>query len=116
MSAQATPQPTRSFDPDHLTQLVEDLGVVAAERVVGMFLKMSQDYLKNIEMHFKSRDAEGFKRAAHTLKSSARAVGGTLVSDYALRMEQGGFGAYDTAGELAQAVDELCVILRAWRP
>jgi histidine phosphotransfer protein HptB len=104
------------FDPAPLRQLVDDLGAAAAERVVGMFLKMSTEYLKTIETHLHNKDAEGFKRAAHSLKSSAKALGGALIVAHALRMEQGGLPAADTLPELRQAVEEFCSILRAWRP
>jgi histidine phosphotransfer protein HptB len=104
-----------TFDIEPLNRLVEDLGPAAAQRVVDMFVKMAPEYLKALDQHFKSKDAEGFKRAAHSLKSSARAVGGTNVAAYALHMEQGGLESYDMIDSLLNEIHKLDTILRTWR-
>lgn len=79
-----------SIDREHLARYT--MGDEALEvEILGLFLKGADEYLSMLRQH--PPGSAEFKRAAHSLKGSARGVGAFEVGDLAFACEQ-----YETSG------------------
>ncbi|WP_345793287.1 response regulator [Thauera sp. JM12B12] len=101
-SAPAAPAQTTAIDLRFLDQFREldpDGGLALASRVMKVYLESSNEVARQIEAALDSGDAEGLRRAAHSLKSSSANVGAMSLAGLLKELE--GLGK---DGRLADAV------------
>jgi HPt (histidine-containing phosphotransfer) domain-containing protein len=78
-----------AVDITALTSVFGDDRVAVAE-ILGDFVAPSREILADIEAGLRAEDAGAVARAAHKLKSSARAVGALALADVAFDLERAG--------------------------
>lgn len=87
----------------------EDLQQTAGEdfahELVDTFLEEAPGLLAQLRAARQAADADGFRRAAHSLKSNAQTFGATAMAQAARAMELGGLQA-DAAAD-GRAIDAL---------
>jgi len=71
-------------------QLQETTGAEFVSELVGAFLEEAPGILEDLRTAFAARDAERFKRAAHSLKSNANTFGATGFGTMARELELAG--------------------------
>lgn len=96
-----------SLPPVDLAELARrSFGDEALEReVLAMFLSQSKIYLNAI---LTARDSEVRRRAAHTLKGAARAIGAIGLARCAERAER---PAFDEPGALRHETERVCAYI-----
>lgn len=74
-------------------ELQETMGVDFAAELLETFLAEAPGMLADLRQAAAGNDAEGFRRAAHSIKSNAGLFGATALADMARGMELGGMQA-----------------------
>lgn len=85
------PDPT--IDPAIFTALGEMAGVEFVGELVDTFLQEAPRMLAELRESFVARDAERFRRTAHSLKSNSNTFGATRLGLAARALELGGLDA-----------------------
>lgn len=83
--------------------LQQTAGVEFVAELIGTFLDEAPRMLAEIRQSLAARDADRFRRAAHSLKSNSNTFGALLLGQMAKKLELGGI---DAAGN-AHALDAL---------
>ena len=78
------------FDPAAYAELQDTMGADFATELLETFLAEAPAMLADLRRATAAGDAEGFCRAAHSIKSNAVLFGATALADIARRMELGG--------------------------
>jgi HPt (histidine-containing phosphotransfer) domain-containing protein len=105
---------------DQLRELDPTGGQTLVRQILQVYLDTSGNYLAQMEQAIAADDADGLRRAAHSLKSSSANVGAKVLSEVFKRMEVLGReanvdGARALLGEAlqayTQATDEIRTLL-----
>lgn len=77
------------IDTAALKNLLNILGgnIDSLDDIIGDFLSVAPDLLEQIKTHYENNDCDGIRIAAHTLKSNARDLGGTHLSELCTKLE-----------------------------
>ena len=86
-------------------QLQETTGAEFVSELVGAFLEEAPGMLDDLRNAFTARDADRFKRAAHSIKSNANTFGALALGTLARELELGGLDAGRQPGAL-ERLDE----------
>jgi HPt (histidine-containing phosphotransfer) domain-containing protein len=80
---------------DHATlnELRETVGDDFVAELIGTFLEEAPVMLAELRAALDAREAETFRRAAHSLKTNANTFGAQVLGTQALALEQGGLPA-----------------------
>ena len=78
------------IDPTVLSDLQEAMGAEFASELVATFLDEGPAMLKELQEAITHGDADGFRRAAHSVKSNANVFGATALAELARLLELGG--------------------------
>ena len=81
------------LDPAAYAELQETMGDDFAAELLETFLAEAPGMLDALHGAAAAGDAEGFRRAAHSIKSNAGLFGATALADLARGMELGGLSA-----------------------
>ena len=84
------------IDPQTYAELRETMGVDFAAELIATFLQEAPNMLLAIKAADASQDPDGFRRAAHSIKSNAEIFGATALADIARHMETSGATTIDT--------------------
>ena len=88
-----------TIDRPTFTALQDAAGAEFVAELVDTFLEEAPGMLAQLDSALASRDAEGFRRAAHSLKSNSYTFGATELGARAKALELGGLdSAADGAG------------------
>ena len=79
------------IDPGALIKVFGDDPITIGE-ILNDFIQPARDNVTEIQSAFEAHSPDGVGKAAHKLKSSARAVGATELADLCLALEQAGKG------------------------
>jgi HPt (histidine-containing phosphotransfer) domain-containing protein len=71
-------------------ELQEAVGDEFAAELVETFLAEAPEMLDALRATAATGDVDGFRRAAHSIKSNATTFGATMLADHARRLELGG--------------------------
>lgn len=82
-----------ALDAAAYAELRETMGADFAAELVETFLAEVPGMLNDLRAAAAADDADGFRRAAHSIKSNASLFGATALADLARAMELGGTGA-----------------------
>ena len=94
------------IDRGAYAELQETMGSDFAAELVDTFLQEAPGMLKELRQAAAGNDPDGFRRAAHSIKSNASLFGATALADLARGMELGGLQAAapdDIEAEYARA-------------
>lgn len=102
---------------DRLTfkALQEAAGAEFVAELVDTFLEEAPRMMADLDAALAARDAEAFRRAAHSLKSNSYTFGATALGALAKELELGGFEAAARAPELRQEFECVATALRGLR-
>jgi HPt (histidine-containing phosphotransfer) domain-containing protein len=94
------------------SQLVESVGGDFVRELVATFADESAVMQAELRSAYARRDADGFRRAAHSVKSNAQTFGARTLADAARGLELGGLPSDSTGidaveAELAQSLARL---------
>jgi HPt (histidine-containing phosphotransfer) domain-containing protein len=87
-----------TIDRATFTALQETTGKEFAAELVGTFLEEAPRMLEELRRAYAARDAEGFKRTAHSLKSNANTFGALVFGAMARELEISGLARVLEAG------------------
>ena len=97
-------------------ELAQDTGSDFVLELVSTFLEEAPDMIAELKSALADGDADGFRRAAHSIKSNANVFGASGLSELARKMEIEGSGAVEistledmfakTAGVLRSRLDD----------
>ena len=93
------------IDPAVLSELQETMGEDFASELVATFLDEGPTMLAELQEAIARGDADGFRRAAHSVKSNANVFGATALAELARRLELAGLS--DNAQSDRAAATEL---------
>jgi HPt (histidine-containing phosphotransfer) domain-containing protein len=79
-----------TIDPPTLKELQDAAGAEFVAGLVDTFLEEAPRMLKDLEASLAARDAERFRRAAHSLKSNSQTFGALKLAAQAKDLELGG--------------------------
>lgn len=68
-------------------ELCEAMGADFAAELLGTFLSKAPQMLATLQTAVDEQDADGYRRAAHSIKSNAEIFGATGLADLSRRME-----------------------------
>ena len=103
------------IDLDVLNELKDATGAEFAAELVNTFLDEAPGMMTELKTALANGDAEGYRRAAHSLKSNASTFGATLLSEKAREIEVGELPASDDPADaeaLQIALDSAGAALR----
>ena len=108
------------IDPDAFNELQEAAGDDFVAELIDTFLDEAPGMFAALRGSLASGDADGFRRAAHSLKSNSNTFGAFAMGALARDIELGGLGtdpARDVAAidRLAGSYDDAATALRALR-
>jgi len=104
-AAPALPDAPPVWDPAVLADMVGE-SVQLQREMIESFFSHAADTLSELRCAYEKREARPLARAAHKLKSAARAIGALEVAELAARLEAAGNNADWSAAETAhQALD-----------
>jgi histidine phosphotransfer protein HptB len=93
------------IDPTTFADLQETAGAEFVAELVGTFLEEAPGMLADLRAAHAARDAERFRRAAHSLKSNSHTFGALALGAMARELELRGLAA--DAAQDAAALDAL---------
>jgi len=102
------------IDKAAYAELRETMGEDFAAELLETFLAEAPGMLNDLRQAAAAGDTEGFRRAAHSIKSNASLFGATALADLARTIELGGAGAAapdDLCAECARAAAALRSLL-----
>ena len=79
-----------TIDPEVFAALQNDAGAEFVRELVQTFLEEAPLMLKELRQALADGDADGFRRAAHSLKSNGLTFGATRLGALARELELGG--------------------------
>lgn len=79
-----------TIDPEVFAALQQDAGAEFVRELVQTFLEEAPLMLKELRQSLADGDADGFRRAAHSLKSNGLTFGATGLGALARELELGG--------------------------
>jgi HPt (histidine-containing phosphotransfer) domain-containing protein len=79
-----------TIDPEVFAALQEDAGAEFVRELVQTFLEEAPLMLEDLRRSLADGDADGFRRAAHSLKSNGLTFGATRLGALARELELGG--------------------------
>lgn len=103
----------RTIDPATFSELGEMAGADFVRELVDTFLEEAPRMLADLRDAYRQRDAERFRRAAHSLKSNSNTFGALPLGVAARDIEEAGMDATGTAAldaldaEYARAAEAL---------
>ena len=103
------------LDPSVLAELIEAMGDDFASELVETFLDEAPGMIAELKAALSGGDAEGYRRAAHSMKSNANTFGATALAEQARDMELGALPAPSESGDidaLEAALAEAATALR----
>ena len=80
-------------DTATFTELQDTAGAEFVAELVGTFLEEAPQMLAELRAALPAGDAQGFRRAAHSLKSNSNTFGALLLGEMARQLELGGLPA-----------------------
>ncbi|WP_298836676.1 Hpt domain-containing protein [uncultured Roseobacter sp.] len=80
-------------DPDAIAELADTMGADFASELVETFLGDAPDMIAALKEALSAGDADGYRRAAHSIKSNAQTFGAGALADQAREMELTGLSA-----------------------
>jgi len=83
--------------------LAETAGAEFAAELAGTFLEEAPPILAELRAALGSQSADGFRRAAHSLKSNGHTFGATRLAEMARELELGGLPAHSAPIEALEA-------------
>ena len=86
-----------TIDPATFAELGDMAGAEFVTELVDTFLEEAPRMLADLRTAFAKRDAESFRRAAHSLKSNSNTFGAMRLGDAAKLLEREGLEATDPA-------------------
>ncbi|MEO7743634.1 MAG: Hpt domain-containing protein [Usitatibacter sp.] len=104
-----------TIDPSTFKALQDAAGVEFVAELVDTFLEEAPRMMAELESALATRDAEAFRRAAHSLKSNSYTFGAVALGARAKELELGGFEAAAKAPELRQEFERVATALRGLR-
>lgn len=107
--------PAQAIDLATFTALQEAAGAEFVAELVDTFLEEAPGLMKSLESALAARDAEGFRRAAHSLKSNGYTFGALELGARARDLELGGLAAAGGLGGLRDAYESAAAALRDLR-
>jgi CheY-like chemotaxis protein/HPt (histidine-containing phosphotransfer) domain-containing protein len=81
------PAPGTPLDGTTLAQLRTTMGVDFVDEVLRTFVEEAGDLIATLRSSLAGHDVDSFRRAAHSLKSSAASIGATALSSQAAELE-----------------------------
>ena len=87
----------RAIDRATFTALEEMAGADFAKELIETFLEEAPTMLADLRDALDKRDADRFRRAAHSLKSNSSTFGALALASLARELEQGGLASLDIA-------------------
>ena len=87
----------RAIDRATFTALEEMAGADFAKELIETFLEEAPPMLADLRDALDKRDADRFRRAAHSLKSNSSTFGALALASLARELEQGGLASLDVA-------------------
>ncbi|WP_108859818.1 Hpt domain-containing protein [Ruegeria sp. Alg231-54] len=88
------------IDLDILAELKDATGDEFAAELVNTFLDEAPGMIAELKAAADASDADGYRRAAHSIKSNANTFGATALAELARKIELGGIPA---TGDLTDA-------------
>ena len=98
------------FRQEVIDQLVAAAGPVGAGLVLGAMIESAPKQLESLRSALSGRDAETFRRSAHSLKANAATVGADALAHTFQELEDLG-----AAGDLESAADKVAAAQQAYR-
>lgn len=81
---------TPLLDPSVFEELSDAMGADFAAELVTTFLGDAPNMLANLKTAASENDADGYRRAAHSIKSNAEVFGAGALTQHARQMELAG--------------------------
>jgi HPt (histidine-containing phosphotransfer) domain-containing protein len=102
------------IDTSVLDELEEAVGAEFLVELVETFLAEAPVMMADLRAGHEKEDADGLRRAAHSLKSNANTFGATVLAEAAREIEVHGLGASPDAGlaSVAECLDAAVDALR----
>ena len=88
----------QAIDPATFEELTATTGAEFVRELVATFLAEAPRMLDELRRALTDRDAERFRRTAHSLKSNASTFGATRLAALARELELGGLAPVQAAG------------------
>ena len=88
----------QAIDPATFEELTATTGAEFVRELVDTFLAEAPRMLDELRQAFADRDADRFRRMAHSLKSNANTFGATRLGAMARELELGGLAPVQAAG------------------
>ena len=106
-----------TIDPAVFRSLQESAGAEFVAELVDTFLEEAPRMMAALAAALAARDAEAFRRAAHSLKSNSYTFGAAELGARAKALELGGLDSAGKAGleELGQEFERAATALRGLR-
>ncbi|MCP5072324.1 MAG: Hpt domain-containing protein [Rhodobacteraceae bacterium] len=103
------------IDSAVFTELQETVGADFVAELVGTFLDEAPGMIAELRSAHAVQDADGFRRAAHSIKSNANVFGAQELATAAKQLELGGLdaGGSKAFGAVDAACDEVTTALKA---
>ena len=89
------------IDQNVLEELEDSVGADFADELITTFLEEAPVMLDTLKSASEGSDPEGYRRAAHTIKSNAETFGAKALADLARALELNGLDATPTDGVVA---------------
>ena len=111
-----------TIDPTTFAELQASAGEDFTKELIDTFLEEAPVMLGELRAALAAGDADGFRRAAHSLKSNSQTFGATQLGALARELELTGLAALGGAGsatasaaldQLSAAYDQAAVALKA---
>ena len=81
------------IDPTTFAELQDAAGAEFVAELIGTFLEEAPQMLDELRAALPAGDAQGFRRAAHSLKSNSHTFGALRLGEMARALELGGLAA-----------------------
>ena len=92
------------IDPSVYSDLAEAMGADFVEELVTTFLTDAPNMFDELKQALAQDDADGFRRAAHSIKSNAQVFGANALADQARALELDGPGNGEVAVPALEAI------------
>ena len=107
--------PAPMIDAATFKALQEAAGAEFVAELLDTFLEEAPRMMGELDSALAARDAEAFRRAAHSLKSNSYTFGAVAFGARAKALELGGFEVAGKASELRQEFERVAIALRELR-
>lgn len=93
-------------------ELSDTMGPDFAAELVAAFLSDAGNMFADLNRAIAEQDADGYRRAAHSIKSNAQTFGATPLAEQARAMELSGTIDGDAVGALRAIFDDTAMVLK----